>query len=97
MERWHGRFVPPDPNLDYHPQGSGYVISTPDYRGVELARQVLPRGNAYLYVVGPPPSQLIYDGRAEPAPFDDDADAFEDVDAFEESMPPCGYRGICVD
>ena len=69
----------PDPDLDFNARGSGYVISTPDYRGLELAREVLPRGNAYLFLVGPPPSQRIYIGQAEPAPHDDVADGFEDV------------------
>ena len=73
-------FEPPIPDLDFNPQGSGYVISTPDYRGVELAHAVLPRGNAYLYLVGAPPFERVYTGRAEPAPYDDVADSFEDVD-----------------
>ena len=72
---------PPDPDLDYNPQQSGYVITTPDYRGVELALEVLPAGHAYLYVVGGPPGgQLKYRGRAQPAPHDDVADRFEDAD-----------------
>ena len=68
---------PPDPDLDYNPKPSAYVISTPDFRGVELARSVLPRDVGYLYLVGPPPGERIYVGRAEPAPHDDVADAFE--------------------
>ena len=51
---------PLDPNLDYNPKPSAYVISTPDMRGVELARRVLPRDAAYLYLVGPPPSERFY-------------------------------------
>ena len=80
QERRRDRWIDqPDPDLDYNPQLSGYVITTQDYRGVELAMEVLPRGHAYLYVVGPPGRQLIYRGRAHPAPHDDVADRFEDV------------------
>ena len=67
---------PPDPDLDYNPRPSAYVISAPDVRGVELARRVLPRDVAYLYLVGAPPSKRTYLGRAEPASHDDIADAF---------------------
>ena len=77
---------PPDPDLDYNPQPSAYVISSPDIRGIELAREVLPRNAAYLYLVGPPPSQRFYLGRAEPAPYDDVADAFEQV-IFGDRLP----------
>ena len=77
---------PPDPELDYNPKPSAYVISTPDMRGVELARMVLPRDAAYLYLVGPPPSQRIYLGRAEPAPYDDVADEFETL-TFGDQLP----------
>ena len=71
---------PPDPDLDLNPQPSGHVIWGPDYRAVELALEVLPSGNAYLFVTGPPGGQRIYRGRARPAPHDDVADKFEDVD-----------------
>ena len=86
-ERLRNQLVdPPDPDLDDNPQPSAYVISTPDMRGVELARSVLPRDAAYLYLVGPPPSQLSYLGRAEPAPHDDVADAFETL-TFGDRLP----------
>ena len=77
---------PPDPNLDYHPRPSAYVISTPDLRGVELARSVLPSDAGYLYLVGPPPGERIYAGRAEPAPHDDVADAFKALN-FGDRLP----------
>ena len=77
---------PPDPDLDYNPRPSMYVISTPDIRGVELAREVLPRDAAYLYLVGAPPSQRFYLGRAEPAPYDDVADEFEQL-RFGDRLP----------
>ena len=79
---------PPDPDLDYNPKPSAYVISTPDVRGVELARSVLPRDAAYLYLVGPPPCERHYVGRAYPAPDDDvaDADAFEPL-TFGDRLP----------
>ena len=77
---------PPDPDLDYNPKPSAYVISTPDMRGVELACTVLPRDSGYLYLVGPPPSQRIYLGRAEPTPYDDVADEFEQV-RFGDRLP----------
>ena len=77
---------PPDPDLDYNPKPSAYVISTPDMRGVELARMVLPRNAAYLYLVGPPPSQRFYLGQAEPAPYDDVADEFETL-TFGDRLP----------
>ena len=83
--------IPPEPDPDFNPQGSGYVISTPDYRGVDLAREVLPKHLAYLYLVGRPPSKLSYAGRAEPAPHDDVADAFEDVDV-DSRLP----RDLCL-
>ena len=52
-ERLRNKLIdPPDPDLDYNPQPSGYMISTPDIRGVELAREVLPRAAAYLYPRG---------------------------------------------
>ena len=71
----------PDPGADYNPMPSAYVITTPDYRGVELALEVLPRNQAYLYVVGPPEDQrLIYRDTLYPAPDDDVADRSEDVD-----------------
>ena len=76
----------PDPDLDYNPKPSAYVISTPDMRGVELARRVLPRDAGFLYLVGPPPSQRFYVGRAEPAPHDDVADAFENLN-FGDRLP----------
>ena len=86
-ERLRDKLVdPPDPDLDDNPQPSAYVISTPDMRGVELAGRVLPRNAAYLYLVGPPPSQLLYLGRAEPAPHDDVADAFETL-TFGDRLP----------
>ena len=81
----------PDPDLDYNPTPSAYVISTPDFRGVELARSVLPKDAGYLYLVGPPPSKRIYEGRAEPAPHDDVADAFEilnDGDRLPQDLCP---------
>ena len=76
----------PDPDLDYNPTPSACVISTPDIRGFELARSVLPRDAGYLYLVGPPPSQRFYLGRAEPAPHDDVADAFETLQ-FRDRLP----------
>ena len=78
-ERRRGPLDPPNPDLDYNPQLSGYVITTPDYRGAELAVEALPRGHAYLYVVGPPGGLSIYRGRAAAAPHDDVSDRFEDV------------------
>ena len=77
---------PPDPDLDYNPKPSAYVISTPDIRGVELACRILPRDAGYLYLVGPPPGQRFYLGRAEPAPHDDVADAFETLN-FGDRLP----------
>ena len=77
---------PPDPDLDYNPQPSAYVISTPDMRGMELAREVLPRNASYLYLVGAPPSQRFYLGQAEPAPYDNVADEFEQV-RFGDRLP----------
>lgn len=82
--RWEERrrnelIDPPNPDLDYNPEPSAYVISTPDARGFELARSVLPRDTAYLYLVGPPPCERLYMGLAYPAPDDDVADAFEAV------------------
>ena len=77
---------PRDPDLDYNPKPSAYVISTPDMRGVELARRVLPRNAAYLYLVGPPPSQRLYLDQAEPAPYDDVADEFETL-TFGDRLP----------
>ena len=77
---------PRDPDLDYNPKPSAYVISTPDMRGVELARRVLPRNAAYLYLVGPPPSERFYLGLAEPAPYDDVADEFETL-TFGDRLP----------
>ena len=86
-ERLRDKMVdPPDPYLDYNPKPSAYVISTPDMRGVELARSVLPRNAAYLYLVGPPPSQRLYIGRAEPAPHDGVADTFETL-TFGDRLP----------
>ena len=80
-ERSRDKFIdPPDPDLDLNPQPSGHVIWGPDYRAVELALEVLPIGNAYLFVTGPPGGQRIYTGRARPAPHDDVADKFQDVD-----------------
>ena len=76
----------PDPDLDYNPQPSAYVISTPDIRGVELASEVLPRNMAYLYLVGAPPCQRVYLGRAGPAPYDDVADEFEQLQ-FGDRLP----------
>ena len=71
----------PDPDEDYDPIPSVYVITTPDYRGVELALEVLPNSHTYIYVVGPPDyQQVIYGGKMYPAPHDDVADRFEDVD-----------------
>ena len=86
-ERLRNKFIdPPDPNLDYNPKPSAYVISAPDMHGIELARRVLPRNAAYLYLVGPPPSQRFYLGQAWPAPHDDVADAFETV-TFDGRLP----------
>ena len=75
---------PPDPDLDFNPQASGLVIVTPDKRGAELAAEVLPMHGylqtpAYLFAVGPEGSPRIYIGQAYPAPYDDVADRFEDV------------------
>ena len=75
----------PDPNLDFNPQVSGTVIVTPDKRGAEVAMEVLPRGGylrtpAYLYAIGPEGGPRIYTGRAYPAPHDDVADRFEDIE-----------------
>ena len=47
---------------------------------------VLPRNAAYLYLVGPPPSQRFYLGQAEPAPYDDVADEFETL-TFGDRLP----------
>ena len=77
---------PPNPDLDFNPQPSAYVISTPDIRGVELAREVLPRNAAYLFLVGAPPCERFYHGQAEPAPYDDVADAFEQLQ-FGDRLP----------
>ena len=72
---------PPAPDADYYPILSAYVITTPDYRGMELGLAVLPENQAYLYVVGPPEDrQLIYRDTPYPAPDEDVADRFEDVD-----------------
>ena len=80
-ERSRNKFIdPPDPDLDLNPQPSGHVIWGPDYRAIELALEVLPIGNAYLFVTGPPGGQRIYTGKARPAPHDDVADKFQDVD-----------------
>ena len=76
----------PDPDPDYNPKPSAYVISTPDIRGLELARSVLPWDAGHLYLVGPPPSERHYMGRAVPAPDDDVADAFENLD-FGNRLP----------
>ena len=84
--RRNPRFDEPDPDLDYNPTPSGYVISVPDLRGVELAREVLPRGASCLYLVGSPPSERFYVGMAEPAPRDDVADAVETV-RFGNRLP----------
>ena len=77
---------PLDPEPGLQPKPSAYVISTPDMRGVELARMVLPRDAAYLYLVGPPPSERFYLGVAEPAPYDDVADEFETL-TFGDRLP----------
>ena len=80
-ERCRNKFIdPPDPDLDLNPQPSGHVIWGPDYRAVELALEVLPTGSNCLFVTGPPGGQRIYTGRARPAPHDDVADQFDDVD-----------------
>ena len=76
----------PDPDLDYNPRPSGYVISTPDVRGVELALEVLPHDSGRLFLVGPPPCRRHYMGWAEPAPYDDVADAFEQLH-FGDRLP----------
>ena len=81
----NGLIDQPDPNLDFHPQVSGVVIVTPDKRGMEVAAEVLPRGGylrapAYLYAIGPEGGQRIYTGAAYPAPHDDVADRFEEVE-----------------
>ena len=68
-----------DPFLDFHPQPSAFVISTPDERGVELARRVLRTRAGRLYLVGPPPGKRVYLGGASPCPHDDVADAFEPI------------------
>ena len=86
-ERLRDRLIdPPDPDLDYNPKPSAYVISTPDTRGVQLADSVLPRDAGYLYLVGSPPGERFYVGRAEPAPHDDVADAFETL-SFGDRLP----------
>ena len=82
MERRRDPLIdPPDPDLDCNPKPSAYVISTPDFRGVELALRVLPSDVGYLYLVGPPPfdkpDKRLRVGRAYPAPHDNVADAFE--------------------
>ena len=80
-ERSRNKFIDqPDPDLDLNPQPSGHVIWGPDYRAIELALEVLPIGNACLFVTGPPGGQRIHTGKARPAPHDDVADKFEDVD-----------------
>lgn len=84
---------PPNPDLDFNPQPSAYIISTPDIRGVELAREVLPRNGAYLFLVGAPPCERFYQGQAEPAPYDDVADAFEQLqfgDRLPQDLCPSG-------
>ena len=86
-ERSRNKLIdPPNAGLDYNPKPSAYVMSTPDARGVQLARRVLPRDAAYLYLVGPPPCERHYVGRAEPAPDDDVADAFEPL-TFGDRLP----------
>ena len=86
-ERLRDPWIDPlDPDLDYNPTPSAYVISTPDFRGVELARSVLPSDAGYLYLVGPPSNEPEYVGRAEPAPHDDIADAFEPLH-FGDRLP----------
>ena len=43
LESWTDWLIdPPDRDLDLDPQPSGWVIVTPDYRGAELAADVLP-------------------------------------------------------
>ena len=75
----------PDPDFDPSPQASGWVIITPDIRGVEIAAEVLPergfmRSNAFLLAIGVEGGTREYVGRAEPAPWDDLGDRAEDVD-----------------
>ena len=76
---------PPDPDLDLNPQVSGVVIVTPDTWGAEVAAEVLPKDGylrtpAYLYAIGPEGGTRVYTGTAFPAPHDDVADRFEDIE-----------------
>lgn len=86
LESWTDWLIdPPDRDLDLDPQPSGWVIVTPDYRGAELAADVLPvhgyvRPNAFLFAVGREGGPRVYTGQAHPAPHDDVADRFADVD-----------------
>ena len=85
LERERNRQVdPPDPDLDWNPHLSGYVIAVPDERAMEIAMEVLPRANflrrnAFLFAVGPAGGTRTYLGRAEPVP-DDVWDVCEDID-----------------
>ena len=69
----------PDPDIDLNPQLSGFVISG-DYRGIEIAQEILPRGDAHVYVEGRLNTAPLYRGTAYPAPYDDVANSFQDVD-----------------
>ena len=86
LESWTDWLIdPPDRDLDLDPQPSGWVIVTPDYRGAELAADVLPvhgyvRPNAFLFAVGREGGPRVYTGQAQPAPHDDVADRFADVE-----------------
>ena len=79
LESWSDWLIdPPDRDFDPYPEPSGWVIVTPDHRGVELAEQVLPR--PILFAVGREGGPRVYTGQAHPAPHDDVADRFADVD-----------------
>ena len=67
-----------DPDADVDPVLSGYVISG-DYRGIEIAKQVLSPHGSYVFVDGRPNAVPLYRGRAHPSAYDDIADQFEDV------------------
>ena len=86
IERWRDKTMDPaDLNLDFNPEVSGVVIVSQDSRGVAVAMEVLPktgylRAPAYLYAIGPEGGPRIYTGTAYPAPNDDVADGFEEIE-----------------
>ena len=86
----------PDPNLDFNPHLSGYVICAPDEGAIKIAIDVLPSHSllgpiAYMYAVGHRRASRrlrLYRGRTIPVD-DDVADAFRDVnvDVPEDLCP----------